>query len=128
MTLFQHSTITPFRHNTITPFHYKITIRLKKKFRLSWVFPTIKNLQNKSSYVSSSEFAFLEGGIESLHISMSLANNNNYIYMLSFSTEPFLICIPLIQCKLVSIIDVTLHPDDPGRVFQNINIRTLTVK
>ena len=46
----------------------------------------------------------LGNGIESLHISMSLVNNNSVISMLSLSTGPFLICISVLQYKLAAII------------------------
>ena len=71
---------------------------------------------------------FLCGNIESLLIHISLDINTRDIYMLSLSTEPFMICIPVLQRKLSGIIDSTFHIDDPGRVFQTIKIRTLTFK
>ena len=71
---------------------------------------------------------FLGGNIESLLIHISLDINTRDIYMLSLSTEPFMICIPVLQCTSSGIIDSTLHMDDPGRVFKTIKIRALTVK
>ena len=41
-------------------------------------------------------FKFLDDGIESLHVPMSPAFNNIGISLLSFSTEPFWICIPVL--------------------------------
>ena len=53
--------------------------------------------------------------IESLHISMSLDTNSRDISMLFFNTEIFLLCIPVLQCKLLGIIDITLYIDELGR-------------
>ena len=70
----------------------------------------------------------LDNYIEILHISMILATNTRYIYMLYFATEQFMLCIPVLQCKLVGIIDGTFNIDYPGRLLQTINIRNLKVK
>ena len=48
--------------------------------------------------------------------------------MLCSDTELFLICIPVLQCKLAGIIDGNLHIDDPGRLLKTINIRNFKVK
>ena len=70
----------------------------------------------------------LDNFIESLHISMSLGKNTRDMYILCYTTELFLICIPALQCKLVGIIDGTLHINDPGRLLQTINIGNFKVK
>ena len=53
---------------------------------------------------------------------MSLANNTRDIFMILFATDLFIPCIPVLQCKLVGIIDGTLHIDYLGRLLQTINI------
>ena len=70
----------------------------------------------------------LDNDIESLHISMSLATNTRGISMLCFATEIFMLCIPVLRCKLVVIIDGTFQFDYLGRLLQTINIRNLKVK
>ena len=77
--------------------------------------------------MSSSDFYFLAKFIDDLYISMSLATNKRDIYMLIFVIEPLMPCIKVIKCRLAVIIDSTMNLDEPGRVFQNINIRTLIV-
>ena len=88
----------------------------------------IKNLQDNSSYVFQAILNVLENDIESLHISMSLDTNTRGISMLFFATELFLLCIPVLQCKLVVIIDGTFQFFYLGRLLQTINIRNLKVK
>ena len=80
--LFQPNALSPFRHYTITPFQREITspfhhCTIKTFFhgnvntlrhciiflRVGLMLPTIKPLQYKSSYVSSSQFEFLDNGI-----------------------------------------------------------------
>ena len=70
----------------------------------------------------------LDNSIEIMHISMSLDNNNMDIYIRCSATEPFLICIPSLQRKLVGMIDGTLYIDYPGRLLQTINTRNFKVK
>ena len=70
----------------------------------------------------------LDNDIESLHISTSLATNTRGISMLCFATELFLLCTPVLQCKLVGIIDGTFQFDYLGRLLQNINTSNLEVK
>ena len=50
------------------------------------------------------------------------------MHLLCIATEPVLIFILVLQFKLVEMIGGTFHIDNPGRFFQNINIRMLTVK
>ena len=88
----------------------------------------IKNLQDNSSYVFQAILNVLDNDIESLHISMSLDTNTRGISMLFFATELFLLCIPVLQCKLVVIIDGTFQFFYLGRLLQTINIRNLKVK
>ena len=60
----------------------------------------------------------LDNGIESLHISMSIATNTGDMSMLLSAKELFLHCITALQCKLVGNIDGYLHIDEPGRLHQ----------
>ena len=137
--LFHHYTITPLHHSSIKPHHYFTILPLHNhtinplqycviSLRVGWTLPKIKHLQDKSLYASSSDFEFLVIFIESLHISMSLAANNRGISLLCSATEPFLLYIPVLQCKSVGITDGTLRIDDPCRLLQTINIRKIKVK
>ena len=70
----------------------------------------------------------LDNNIESLHISMSIATNTRAISMICLDTYIFLVFIPVIQCKLVGIIDGNLQIDIPVRLIQTINIRNFIVE
>ena len=70
----------------------------------------------------------LDNGIESLHISMSIATNTRDVPILFYATEIFLLCIPLLQCKFLGVFYGTLHIDNPGRLLQTINIIDFKVK
>ena len=80
-------------------------------FRAHLTLLKIKDKQYKSYYFTSNKFEFLYYVIESLHISMSLDTNNRDVYLLGFTTEPFLLCISVIQWKLEEIIDSNLNLD-----------------
>ena len=70
----------------------------------------------------------LENDIESLHIYMSIDTNTRDISMICFAIELFLPCIPVLQRKLVGIIDGNFHIDYLGRLLQNINTSNLKGK
>ena len=57
----------------------------------------------------------LDNGIEIMHISMSIVTNTRDISIICYTTELFLLCIPVLQYKLLGIIDGTFHIDDAGR-------------
>ena len=70
----------------------------------------------------------LDNDTENQNIPTILAANNRDISMLCFSTEPFLLCIPVLQCKFLGTIYGTFHFYYPGKLLQTINISNLKVK
>ena len=66
----------------------------------------------------------LENGIEILHLSMSLATNTRDIFLFCAATELFIVCIPVLQCKLVGIIDGTftlMNQADYSKLLRSVS-------